>query len=140
MDIDNSEGTFGDKRVCFLHLYFGYTAPATVYLYSGDDSFGTRFNLHRKYDARMYRDREIPRMMGFAYVDVASYARKDSQPESFHGMVQIVRQKEAKMVIRVETLHRAAHVMLVDESTRDPASAEYIVNNLVDGYHYWEFY
>ena len=140
VNADGVEGTFGDKRICYPHLYFGYTAPANVFLHESEDPFDSKFHLTTKWDAGYHRNKRVPQMMGFAFVDVASYSAVASTPEAFHGMVHIKRQKEAKMVICTESIHRAAHAMLLDESVRDPESAEYVVNNFIDGYHYWSFY
>ena len=78
-------------------------------------------------------------MMGFALVNMSSYATKDSIPDTLDGMVRIRRRRMNDVVIRIEDIERAAQAMLVDEDA-DPAEAEYLLNNVVDGYHYWNFY
>ena len=81
-----------------------------------------------------------PDAQGVSYSALTVIQNIDSTPEAFHGMVLIKRQKEAKMVVRVKSIHRAAHAMLLDESVKDHECAEYAVNNFVDGYHYWSIY
>ena len=141
VEVDDSGETFQGKRVCFPYLYFGFIAPPGVERFAmKEGQHGRNFRCKIKWSPLLYRYQYIPQMMGFALVNVADYAKKDSTPESFHGMVHIKREKRYDFVIRVEDIERAAHAMLVDEETKDPQIAEYAVNNLVDGFHYWNFY
>lgn len=133
--------TFHGKRVCFPHLYFAYKAPPHVERFAiHEGAGGPKFNCLPSWSAALNRYRYAPQDMGFAYLNVGSYSSRDSIPDDVDGMVRITRRRGADAIVRVRDIERAAHAMLVDENTSDIRTAEYLVNNLVDGYHYWTFY